>query len=228
MALHSNSKGWTLNQGLAAQYAVQAGLDPELAANAGDKVWDVLRSLRNTIDEPDPRRRVKRAAKTRRLLAKAELQEFFWPELKTMWKDRFQKRLDGSPLYNLLQKRDDESSVYGAESGTHHGPPLNQNVNEKVASGLRGKIGKSFPDAELDGGILNPNVEHTPEYQSERLLYNQGTADEKAQRALDAATQVYGDPSSFKSLGAITKAVNKSWTPTGITAGDIAGLPPKK
>jgi len=171
MALHSNSKGWTLNQGLAAQYAVQAGLDPELAANAGDKVWDVLRSLRNTIDEPDPRRRVKRAAKTRRLLAKAELgrhpelkeaiyaqlvgveqksgpsinpetgvQEFFWPELKTMWKDRFQKRLDGSPLYNLLQKRDDESSVYGAESGTHHGPPLNQNVNEKVASGLRGWV----------------------------------------------------------------------------------------
>lgn len=70
---HSKSDGWNLDQGLAAQYALHTGINPDLAASAGDKAWDVLKSLRNTIDEKDPQRRAKRVSKTRRLLAKVDL-----------------------------------------------------------------------------------------------------------------------------------------------------------
>lgn len=68
-------KGWTLNQGLAAQYAAQAGIDSDLAAAAGDTAWDVLKSLRDAADESDSKKRSKRAAKTRRLLAKSGLRK---------------------------------------------------------------------------------------------------------------------------------------------------------
>lgn len=73
MTSHRKTNGWNLDQGLAAQYAAQAGLDPDLAAGAGEKAWNVLRSLRATLDETNSHRRGKRSTKTRRLLAKADL-----------------------------------------------------------------------------------------------------------------------------------------------------------
>ncbi len=65
--------GWSLNEGLAAQYAAQAGLDPDLAAPAGEAAWDVLKSLRDAVDERDPARRAKRVQRTQQRLAKAGL-----------------------------------------------------------------------------------------------------------------------------------------------------------
>jgi hypothetical protein len=69
----SNTEGWTLNQGLAAQYAAQAGLDPDLAADAGEKVWDVLKSLRDAVGETDPQRQAKLVQRTQARLVKAGL-----------------------------------------------------------------------------------------------------------------------------------------------------------
>ena len=65
--------GWNLDQGLAAQYAAQAGLDPDLAADAGEEVWDVLKSLRDATSETDPKRQAKLVKRTKARLAKAGL-----------------------------------------------------------------------------------------------------------------------------------------------------------
>ncbi len=65
--------GWNLDEGLAAQYAAQAGLDPHIAAKAGNAAWDVLKSLRDAVEESDPARRAKRARRAQNLLAKANL-----------------------------------------------------------------------------------------------------------------------------------------------------------
>ncbi|MEQ8510756.1 MAG: hypothetical protein RIB43_17270, partial [Rhodospirillaceae bacterium] len=71
MKNRETSKGWSLNQGLAAQYAAQAGIDPDLAAEAGEAAWDVLKALRDATDERDPRRRAKRVTLAKRRLNKA-------------------------------------------------------------------------------------------------------------------------------------------------------------
>ncbi|MEQ8510649.1 MAG: hypothetical protein RIB43_16720 [Rhodospirillaceae bacterium] len=68
-----NDDGWTLDQGLAAQYAAQAGLDPDLAADAGEAVWDVLKSLRDATSATDPQRQAKLVRRTKARLAKANL-----------------------------------------------------------------------------------------------------------------------------------------------------------
>lgn len=68
-----SKNGWSLNQGLAAQYAAQAGLDPDLAAAAGESAWDVLKALRDAADERDPGKRKERVAQTKRRLSKAGL-----------------------------------------------------------------------------------------------------------------------------------------------------------
>ncbi len=65
--------GWSLKEGLAAQYGAQAGLDPDLAASAGEAGWYVLKSLRDAADERDPARRAKRVKQTQRYLEKANL-----------------------------------------------------------------------------------------------------------------------------------------------------------
>ncbi|MEQ8510655.1 MAG: hypothetical protein RIB43_16750, partial [Rhodospirillaceae bacterium] len=73
---HCRSKstdGWTLGQGLAAQYAAQAGLDPDLAANAGEEVWDILKSLRDATSATDPQRQAKLVRRTKARLAKVRL-----------------------------------------------------------------------------------------------------------------------------------------------------------
>lgn len=70
---NTNTRGWTLDQGLAAQYGTHAGIDPNLAADAGMMAWDVLRSLRNTVDEINPQLRAKRVKLTEDLLEKAGL-----------------------------------------------------------------------------------------------------------------------------------------------------------
>lgn len=69
----TNTEGWTLKQGLAAQYAAQAGLDPNLGAQAGEAAWDVLRSTREAVDEPNPQRRAKLARKAIQRLSRADL-----------------------------------------------------------------------------------------------------------------------------------------------------------
>ncbi|MEQ8510751.1 MAG: hypothetical protein RIB43_17245 [Rhodospirillaceae bacterium] len=73
MTRNSNTSGWTLDQGLAAQYGAHAGLDPNLAANAGKNAWDVLRSLRSAVDEINPQLKAKRVKLTEDLLEKAGL-----------------------------------------------------------------------------------------------------------------------------------------------------------
>ncbi|MEQ8510753.1 MAG: hypothetical protein RIB43_17255 [Rhodospirillaceae bacterium] len=73
MTRSSNTSGWTLDQGLAAQYAAQAGLDPDLAAEAGEEVWDVLKSLRDATSETNPQRQAKLVRRIKTRLAKANL-----------------------------------------------------------------------------------------------------------------------------------------------------------
>lgn len=73
MGAREAPQGWSLNQGLAAQYAALAGIDPDLAAAAGEEVWDVLKALPDAIDERDPGRRSKRVALAKRRLNKAGL-----------------------------------------------------------------------------------------------------------------------------------------------------------
>jgi hypothetical protein len=67
------SQGWSLKQGLAAQYAAQAGLDPNLGVAAGEAAWDVLKALRDAVDEPDSERRRKLVRRTNALLVRSSL-----------------------------------------------------------------------------------------------------------------------------------------------------------
>ncbi|MEQ8736709.1 MAG: hypothetical protein RIC29_17435 [Rhodospirillaceae bacterium] len=69
----TTTDGWNLDQGLAAQYAAQAGLDPDLAADAGEEVWDVLKSLRDATSATAPRRQAKLVRRTKTRLAKVLL-----------------------------------------------------------------------------------------------------------------------------------------------------------
>lgn len=65
-------RDWTLNQGLAAQYAAQAGLDPDIAAAAGETGWNVLKALRDAVSERDARRCTTLAKNTLKSLEKVD------------------------------------------------------------------------------------------------------------------------------------------------------------
>lgn len=212
MTSNRKTNGWNLDQGLAAQYAAQAGLDPDLAAGAGEKAWNVLRSLRATLDETNSHRRGKLSTKTRRLLAKADLGRH--PDLKKAIQAR---------LYEITKKP--QPSINPETGLQEFFWRRNKSFKDRLTNKLEDKLQESLPGAELDDRVLNPKVEYTPEYYSASLLYNQGTPEQQAQRPLDAATEFYGDPNSFNELDALTTAVNKKWTPTGITASDIARSP---
>lgn len=68
-----NPNGWTLEQGLAAQYAAQAGIDPDLGAQAGEAAWDPLKALRDAVDEHNPQRKDKLIQRAFQHLKRADL-----------------------------------------------------------------------------------------------------------------------------------------------------------
>lgn len=52
-----SNDGWTLDEGLAAKYASEAGIDPELGARAGEAAWDTLSALSRAVAETNPKKR---------------------------------------------------------------------------------------------------------------------------------------------------------------------------
>lgn len=98
MKRNMSPRSWTLHQGLAAQYAAQAGIDSDIAADAGEDAWDLLKSLRDATDETDPRLRHERMRSLQRSLAKGALGQY--SELRQSVQSRLQEleNIQGSSI----------------------------------------------------------------------------------------------------------------------------------
>ena len=158
MKSSANENGWNLDQGLAAQYAAQSGLDPDLAASTGEQVWDVLKSLRNTVDETDPARRAKRVAKTSRLLAKADLGRHL--ELKKAIQARLSDLIKGSgPSINPKTGLQEFNSYDLEQFDGGRNTPTRWAIEEIIAKGRQlPPISNYIPDYNIDNspGSVNP------------------------------------------------------------------------
>ncbi len=209
--------GWSLNEGLAAQYAAQAGLDPDLAAPAGEAAWDVLKSLRDTVDEPDPARRARRVQRTRQRLAMAGLDRH--RELVRAIQERLVSLSAGDNTRPSVNP-DTGLQEFFAQGVKH---PMHGRLERKIGSLLDNQI----PNPSLPSSILTPLPQHTPEFVSERFLHNQGTRDDMADRVSNYAddlvrsrrrgglfSSVNPDDLPVNELGAAMRAVEKKLNPT--------------
>lgn len=218
MPNNKSKRAWTPEQGLAAQYAAQAGLDPDIAAEAGEAGWDALKALRDTADESDARRRLKRAAKTRRLLSKPGLRKH--GQLQAAIAARLDE-VAGQPRPNVNPETGLQEFFFREAFG-----PAQDKSRQKLTRRLNDKTNEMLPVPALEDRIANPDPQHTKEYWHDRLLHDQGGRVAMGQRVLDATSLYRGQvPGDLRTAEAIMGAVNHKYTPTGITPWDTPTTP---
>lgn len=218
MASKSKRRAWTLDQGLAAQYAAQAGLDPDRAAAAGEAAWDVLKSLRDTADETNPARRAKLARRVRRMLKQGGLGRY--PELRKDVQVRLQEIVSKTgPNINPETGLQEFANRDGLNA-------MQKKSRNRLTKELDAALNLNLPQPKLNHQIANPKPQHTKEYWNDKLLHDQGGRVAMGQRAIDAASQFRGGSlEDLRAAEAIANAVSHKYTPTGITAIDTPSTP---